>query len=81
MKTYTVNHPLTIQSGILQLTKEQAKPRMHNINALSNDTFLIINAVNFKAGEVFGYDGDLPKSVASLAEPVKVKLKPKVEHV
>ena len=70
MKTYTVNQSLTIQSGILQLTKEQAKPRMHNLNAL-----------NFKAGEVFGYDGDLPKSVASLAEPVKVKLKPKVEHV
>jgi len=62
METYTITEkPVTISSGILRLEKDQAKTRAHNLKLINPKagTYEIINPVEFKVGEVIGYDGDL----------------------
>lgn len=58
-----------INSGVLELTKEQAGPRMHNLKPIKGNKYEVLNTVEFKRGEVFGFDGDLPKVLASALEP------------
>jgi hypothetical protein len=72
MKTYTAERPVTLYSGHVELTAEQARDRTH---ALAKDkvdrdgagTYTITAPIQFKAGEVFGYDGD-PGKNGGLAE-------------
>ncbi len=70
MKKYTITgSPVRLVNGVLGLTEDQAKPRLHNLNALKKKgTFEIVQPVVFKAGEVIGFDGDIPKSLAKLME-------------
>lgn len=53
-----------LMAGVLILSVDQAKPRSHNLKPLGKNRFEIINAVEFKAGEEIGYEGDLPKALA-----------------
>lgn len=62
-----------INSGVLELTKEQAGPRMHNLKPIKGNKYEVLNTVEFKRGEVFGFDGDLPKVLASALEPESAK--------
>lgn len=62
-----------INSGVLELTKEQAGPRLHNLKLIKGNKYEVLNTVEFKRGEVFGYDGDLPKVLADVMEPEAAK--------
>ena len=77
MKTYMSLQPVTIQFGLVQLNKEQAKSRMHNLTLVDGDKYQIVNAINFKAGEVFGFDGQLPKSMVDSLDTDSEQSKPK----
>ena len=70
MKKYTITgSPVRLVNGVLGLTEDQAKPRLHNLNALKKKgIFEIVQPVVFKAGEAIGFDGDIPKSLAQLME-------------
>lgn len=57
-----------IPSGIIALTPAQAKPRLHNLKVLGSGRYEILRPVEFKAGEAFGYAGDLPKAIAEVVE-------------
>ena len=63
MKLYTIEKPVTLASGVLQLTEEQAKLRSSKLQSLGGDLYQILAKVQFKGGETFGYDGDLTKLV------------------
>ncbi len=80
MNKYTVTHPITIQSGLLQLTPAQAKGRLHNLTEVASGLFEVVKPVCFKAGESIGYEGDLPKNLVEfvIAEKKKVE-KPKAD--
>lgn len=69
MKRYIVNQPVTLHSGVLELSESQAEVRAHNLVPLGGGRFQIVATVQFKGGESFGFDGDLPKALAALLEP------------
>ena len=54
----------TLPGGIVTLTTAQASTRSHNLKPLDDGRYEIVNPVQFKAGEEFGYDGELPKALA-----------------
>lgn len=65
MNRYVATEKSTrLAGGVLHLTAEQVKHRAHNLKHLGKNRFEIINPVEFKAGEEFGYEGDLPKALA-----------------
>lgn len=68
MEQYIATRPVTLQFGVLGLTGQQAMARLHNLVRLNNGKFRIMEPVQFKAGESFAYDGDLPKSLAARVE-------------
>ena len=60
------------------LSAEQARSRLHNlepenVNKDGSGTYVVKNSIQFKRGELFGYDGALPKSMASEAEEAKIE--------
>lgn len=69
MDKYTVTAvSARLSSGVLELTKEQAAPRLHNLKSQGKGLFEVVNPVEFKRGEVIGYDGDLPKALGDKLE-------------
>lgn len=81
MNTYKANAPVRLVMGVLKLTEKQAARRAHVLREVEDSeggVYELIGETQFKAGEEFGYDGKVPKSVAALldgdgeaAEPVK----------
>lgn len=63
MNKYQVNEAVSIHDGLLELTEAQAKPRMHNLKHIEDSVYMVMQPVMFKAGEVIGYDGELPKAM------------------
>lgn len=71
MINYQVIEPLGVKlfNGILELTPNQANKRTSVLAELGSNLYSIKGETHFKLGEVFGYDGELPRSLAvSLAE-------------
>lgn len=67
MKKYTTDGPVTFHAGaILGLTAAQAKPRAHALTTLREGRYEVRTSVQFKAGEVIGYDDTPPKSLRDL---------------
>ena len=66
MKKYKANAVVGLLSGKVKLTKDQASSREFSVECISKkgNTYKIIEGIQFKAGEEFSYDGDIPKSVA-----------------
>jgi len=64
MKTYKAHQPITLSSGKLALTKEQASSREYCTEKTKKgkNIYLIVGKVQFKKGEEFGYDGVIPKA-------------------
>lgn len=63
MRKYQVieNH-VEIGAGRVMLDADQFKARSHNLRAIGPDGVCeIVKPVQFKLGEVFGFDGDLGK--------------------
>lgn len=62
MDSYKAVLPVTVNAGIVALTKEQHKRRAHAVSATDNDGIYTVNSpIMFKAGEEFDHDGDLSK--------------------
>jgi len=61
---------LTVNGGVLALSKEQAAARGHNLETIDakEGLYKVLRTVTFKKGEEIGHDGDLPKAVAHLVE-------------
>lgn len=64
---------ITISSGILQLDKSQAASRAFALSDLGKGLYQVNKPVQFKRGEVFGYDGPLPKAFADQLQDVDKK--------
>lgn len=67
MKTYKIIQPVTLTSGVVRLTDEQARMRAHKLEAVKGKKGLyrITGPNQFKAGQEIGYEGDLPKTLAT----------------
>lgn len=69
--------------SILQLSDAQAARRCHALRALRKGIYEVHQPVQFKRGEVVGYDGELPKAMAeAIEDPIELanvapKRKPK----
>jgi hypothetical protein len=62
-----------IPAGIIALDADQAKARSHNLKAAGTGRFEIVRPIEFKAGEEFGYDGALPKSIAEAVDEIETR--------
>lgn len=63
MQRYITTDAVTLCHGILELTPEQAAGRRHLLTDLGDGLYGIASAVQFKAGETVGYDGDVNKAL------------------
>jgi hypothetical protein len=80
MDIYTTTEPVTLTSGILKLDADQARRRSKYLNKLEDGRFEIVQSVNFKSGETFGFDGDVPKAISkSLIDPDDAVKKSKIK--
>ncbi len=75
MKSYKVLAAISLYPGtVVQLTKEQAEPRSHALERQGKGgTFTVTQPIQFKAGETFKTDSELPKVLAERIEPEKVQ--------
>lgn len=81
---YLVTDTATILQGTLELTRAQYIVRKHNLEELKEGIYRVINQVQFKSGEVIGFDGIPPKVLQEVMEPeqpVEVKPLKKVKEV
>lgn len=59
---------LAVNSGQVQLTAEQAKPRLHALQLVGKTdgkgggTYNVTGPIQFKRGETFGFDGEVAKN-------------------
>lgn len=74
MQTYTAAVVVTLHSGKVKLTADQARRRMHCLKGSKagqkSGIFTILSPIQFKVGEEFGYDGDMPKAMIGQLEIV-----------
>jgi len=83
-----ISYYICLQHGTLELTEKQAKLRSHCLKKTKKGFYKILEAVQFKHGEVFGHDGDIPKEFAKAlivveepVEPEKTEVKPRVDLI
>lgn len=86
MKVFKTTGPIGLNAGaMVALTKEQAASREHALLATkTKGVFQVKTRIEFKAGETFGFDGDLPKNVVDQVEAdkdTKKTTKTKAEQV
>ncbi len=63
---YKVAAPFVeLYSGVLALSKEQARDRIHNLKKVKSG-YEIVKSVQFKRGEEFGYDAELTPQLAEV---------------
>lgn len=64
----------------LALSEGQVKARRHALKKAGNGVYITTAEVQFKAGEVIGVEGDLPKSLQALvdtgARPARARTAP-----
>jgi hypothetical protein len=69
MNTYRTKDCLAVGAGsLLQLSTDQAKRRATKLEALGKDQYRAKEVVQFKKGETFGLEGELPKAHQHLVE-------------
>jgi len=68
MKTYTTILAARIGTGILALSVAQASVRRHALTSLGEGLYEITGPVEFKVGETFGYDQELPRCLVACLE-------------
>lgn len=75
---YTAVSVVTLPEGaVLELSEQQAAARKHALLPVGKGRYKTSAPVQFKTGEVFGYEGELPKVIASELEPVETQRKRK----
>lgn len=65
MNTYRLITAATFAAGVLGLTDAQARPRAHCLTR-RGEHYEITAPVQFKAGEVIGFSGEMPRGIAHL---------------
>lgn len=74
MREFQILKPVTLLSGIVALSQEQAEARSAKIEAIGGGLYTIIKKIQFKAGETLSYDGTIDKSFAlALGEEPQTK--------
>mgnify|MGYP006198611951 CR=1 FL=1 len=73
MPKYHVDQPITLYSGELILTAAQAAARAHSLEAIAGKKgrYTILDAVQFKAGEVIVIPGEPDKALAQKVTKVE----------
>jgi len=79
MKVYKTLEPVRLSTGLLKLTKEQAKRRLHCLKKVSDGVYELTGPTQFKANEVFGYSGKMPKITRNIVEEVTHNIAQEVE--
>jgi len=75
IKYEIIGKAIELTGGILHLTPEQAKSRLHALKPLNDGLFEILKTVTFKVGEKIGFNGDIPKALAGqIIDSAKSKL-------
>ncbi|MDF3821977.1 hypothetical protein P3G55_18880 [Leptospira sp. 96542] len=75
---YTAVSVVTLpEDAVLGLSEQQAKARAHALSPMGKGRYKTKAPVHFKVGEVFVYEGELPKVLASSLEPVEAERKRK----
>lgn len=65
MNEYNVLATVRIGDGRLMLSDRQAETRTHRLKATAEENvYEIVKPVEFKAGEIIGYDGTIPRNIA-----------------
>ena len=78
MKLYEVVAPYAgVNSGRVEITPEQARARRFALEPLGDNLYRVTQPTGFKRGEMFGFDGDMPKALALGLE----SLEPETENV
>jgi pyruvate/2-oxoglutarate dehydrogenase complex dihydrolipoamide acyltransferase (E2) component len=74
MKKYSISKGVTLNPGtVLGLTDKQAASRAHALREVKKGVFEVLSPVQFKIGEVIGYEGDLPRVIATALEDSDAK--------
>lgn len=74
MNKYEAVEVINLHVGHVALDEDQARRRIHNIKEVKNGVYEIINPIQFKIGEKFGYEGEVNKALAqSLDSETKEK--------
>lgn len=71
MKEYTASAVVMLHSGKVKLNKDQARRRRRCLEGKKDQksgVFRIVKPIQFKVGEAFGYDGEIPKSMIGQLE-------------
>ncbi len=68
MKQYRAAEVTNLNGGNVRLDEDQARRRLHNLSEVSKGVYTIVNPIQLKAGEKFGYDGEVNKQLAQLLE-------------
>ncbi len=69
MKHYVANQFFRLHTGRVHLTQEQFQRQKHNLRPTDvDDVYEIAKFVGFKAGETFGFDGDIPKTLVDVVK-------------
>lgn len=80
MKLYEVVAPYAgVNSGMVKITPEQARARRFALEPLGDDLYRVTQPTGFKRGEMFAFDGDMPKDLALCLEALDVV--PEAENV
>lgn len=80
---------LRLTAGIIQLTREQAKTRLHNLNPLKEEKtkgiYSIVKPVEFIRGETIGIDiktiENIPVQIVAPKETIEKAIETEVEKV
>lgn len=70
MNRFKVVTVASLFSGVVKLDRNQAATREHALRHLQGDVYEILAPIQFKAGEVLGYDGGVNRSFLQLMTPV-----------
>ena len=74
MKTYIAGSVVRLHSGKVKITKKQHARRQRLLGEYKkNGVYDVTSKIEFKAGEEFGYDGDIPKSMAEDLEELNAR--------
>lgn len=71
MKKYeVVGRSVAFAAGRLALSEGQAAVRAHALRHVGSSVYEVVQPVEFKQGEVIGYDGEVNKTLAPVIESV-----------
>jgi len=70
MNYFRANQTVEIGEGTIALTDAQAGPRRRKLMKVKDGVYQVRELVQFKAGEVVGIVGDVPKHLVHKVDPV-----------